>query len=403
VLYESVSAPTVSRIDMTPAPRARRLRVAHLYSADFGIRSCLPFVAPLRARDWQVTFITPDGPDVALAASLGHRWLPLPLTRRMDLASDLRGAAALAALLARERFDIVHTHNIKVGMVARVLAGLLRAPIVVHTVHGTQWSSETPQPARAVNILLERIAGLAADLLFAQSETDRDTLVTSRVAPPERIRVIGNGIDLARFDPARVSAEARARLRAVLGVADDECLVVFPGRMVREKGIEEVFAAARLLRGQKVRIALAGRDDSERGDLPAADIVREGRADALVLGERDDMPELYAASDIVGLASWREGMPRALMEAAAMERPVVATDTRGCRDVVRPGVTGELVPLRDPPALAAALLALAGDPLRRARMGERGRREALARFDIHAAVERVIAAYDELIAKKGVA
>src|SRR5262249_54006364 len=156
---------------------------------------------------------------------------------------------------------------------------------------------DTPQPRRAMNVLFERIAALAADLLFAQSETDRDTLVTSGVAPPERIRLIGNGIDLARFDPRRLGggAEARARLRAALGVAADECLVLFPGRMVREKGIEEIFAAARLLRGEKVRIALAGRDDAERGDLPAADIVREGRAEALVLGERDDMAELYAA------------------------------------------------------------------------------------------------------------
>src|SRR5262249_49979570 len=126
----------------------------------------------------------------------------------------------------------------------------------------------------------------------------------------------------------------------------------------------------------------------------------DGPASVLVLGERGDMQELYAAADVVGLASWREGMPRVLMEAAAMGRPAVTTDIRGCRDVVRNGVTGELVPVRDPAAPAAALRRLARDPERRRAYGEAGRREARERFDVRASVAQVVAAYDDLLARR---
>jgi glycosyltransferase involved in cell wall biosynthesis len=373
----------------------RRVRLAHIFSSDLGIRSSLPYVAPLRDRDWDVTFLTPDGPDVALGERHGYRWLPLGFTRRIDFLGDAVAAAKLAAVLTRERFDIVHTHNVKVSLVGRVLAGLVRVPLVVHTLHGLAWSLETPEPQRSVHVFFERVASISTDLVLSQSQTDRDAYVAMKVVPEERIRVIGNGIDLSRFDPDRVAPDARARVRASLGIGDDETLAIFPGRMVREKGLDEVFAAARLLAGEKIRVALAGRDDAERADPPTAALP----PNLLVLGERDDMQELYAAADVVGLASWREGMPRALMEAAAMGRAAVTTDIRGCRDVVKNGVTGDLVPVRDPAALAAALRRLAHDPERRRAYGEAGRREARDRFDVRASVANVVGAYDDLLAR----
>lgn len=378
-----------------------RIRLAHIFSSDLGIPSSLPYVAPLRERNWEVTFLTPEGPDVSKAAALGYRWLPISFTRTMDPLGDARATLELSRILSSERFDIVHTHNFKVSLVGRVLAALTRTPIVLHTIHGITWSLETPEPSRSVNAALERIASLGADLILSQSQTDRDAFVTMKVVPPEKIRVIGNGVDLRRFDPGVVAPDARARIRADLGVADDEMLVLFPGRMVREKGLEEVYEAASALRGQPIRVAIAGRDDAERGDAPSAASLEKAReAGVLFLGERKDMPELYAAADVVGLASWREGMPRALIEGAAMGKPLVATDIRGCKDVVRHGETGLLFEVRSPAAIAATLHRLAGDPTLRARLGARAREDALERFDIRAVVQRVVDSYDELIQRK---
>ncbi len=383
------------------SPSKRRVRLAHIFSSDLGIRGTLPYVEPLRERNWEVTFLTPDGPDVSLAASRGYRWLPISFTRQIDVVGDARASLELARTLASERFDIVHTHNFKVSLVGRVLAAMTRAPIVLHTIHGITWSLETPEPSRSAHAGLERIASLGADLILSQSETDRDSFVGTNVVPPEKIRVIGNGVDLSRFDPSAYPSDTRERLRAELGFAPSEVVAIFAGRRVRDKGLEEVFEAARLLRPEGVRVLVVGREDTERGDAPSPESLDKAReAGVVFLDDRSDMPQLYLASDIVGLASWREGMPRVLIEGAAMGRPLVATNIRGCRDVVRHNRTGLLCELKNPRSLADSLLELARDPERRAQMGEQGRLDATTRFDLRRTVERVVATYDELLESK---
>lgn len=379
----------------------RRIRLAHVFSSDQGIPGALPYARPLRDRGWDITFLTPDGPEVSKASARGYRWLPTQFTRRIDPAGDAVGSARLLAVFARERFDIVHTHNFKVSLVARVLAGVARVPIVLHTIHGITWSLDSPEPARTTNALLERIACVGVDLVLAQSVADRDAFVGMRVVPSEKIRLIGNGTDLSRFDPARVDPKGRAALRASLGVRPEEVLAVFAGRMVREKGLEQVYEAARRLQGSGIRIAVAGRDDAERGDAPGEAAMQDARCGGvLFLGERTDMPEVFAACDIVGLASFREGMPRVLIEGAAMAKALLATDIRGCREIVRSGVTGVLVAPRDASALERGLRELASDPALRERMGQAARKDALARFDIHSAIGRVTVAYDDLLGQK---
>lgn len=381
-----------------------RYRLAHIFSSDQGIPGSLPYAFPLRERGWEVTYLTPEGPEVSRASAHGYRWLPTRFTRRIDPIGDAVASADLLRTLVRERFDIIHTHNFKVSLIGRVLAGMVRAPVIVHTIHGITWSLDSPEPMRTANAMLERIASAPADLILAQSQADHDAFVEMHVVPRTKIRIIGNGVDLGRFDPARVDPTARRRLRASWGVEDDAVVVIFAGRMVREKGLEEVFEAASLLDAEGVRVAVAGRDDAERGDAPSATSLEQAkRGGVIFLGERRDMPEVFHAADIVGLASWREGMPRVLIEGAAMGRPLLATDIRGCREVVRPGVTGLLVELRSARAIADGLRRLARDPSLRQRMGAAARRDALARFDLNEAVRKVTKAYDDLVKERGLA
>jgi glycosyltransferase involved in cell wall biosynthesis len=379
------------------------IRLLHLFSSDLALPGATPYALPLVERGWDVTFMSPDGPLVSTLADKGIRFAPLDFTRRMDPLGDAVASAGLLRKLLREHYDVIHTHNVKVGLVGRVLAGVARAPVIVHTLHGSTWSLETPEPKRSVNALLERIASIPADLLFAQSQNDYESFVKMRVVPPRKIRIIGNGVDLRRFNPESVSPETRERERAKMGVSGDEVLVTFAGRIVREKGIEEVYAAAEMVGGEGIRVAVVGRDDVARGDGPSADAAERARRGRVIfLGERSDMPVVYAASDVVGLASWREGMPRVLIEGAAMKKPLLATDIRGSREIVKPGVTGIFVPVRDPQGLAEGIRRLARDAAMRRRLGDAAREDALARFDLAKAVGRVVGAYDELLDRRGV-
>jgi glycosyltransferase involved in cell wall biosynthesis len=177
---------------------------------------------------------------------------------------------------------------------------------------------------------------------------------------------------------------------------------VLAGRMLWDKGVGEAVEAARLLaaRGVALRIALVGRPDPANPRSIAEATLRGWVAEGLVewWGQRDDMVEVWRDAAIGLLPSYREGMPKSLLEAAACGRPLVATDVPGCRALVTPGVDGLLVPPRDPAALAAALETLARDPLQRRRLGAAARESIAARFS-DAEIRRQIAdLYREMLA-----
>ena len=245
--------------------------------------------------------------------------------------------------------------------------------MVVNTVHGLYALPEDPWPKRAVVYGLERLAASCSHAELLQNPEDLPTLRRLRV-PADRLAVLGNGIDLERFDPGTVSADDRAAARREMGAtADDDVVVGLVGRLVREKGYPEVFEAAARLRTRfpHVRIAADRARRTGQGRRPHTHRPAtrpSGRAFGS-WARRNDVVRLYAGMDIHVLASHREGFPRSPMEASAMGVPVVATDVRGCRQAVDDGITGLLVPARDPEALAGAMARLASDPAERRRLG----------------------------------
>jgi glycosyltransferase involved in cell wall biosynthesis len=298
-----------------------------------------------------------------------------------------RDAAALAELVTLFRQlqpDIVHTHNPKPGLYGRIAARVAGVPAVVNTVHGLYALPDDPLAKRAVVYGLERVASACSDAELLQNPEDLPVL--RRLGVPEhKLTVLGNGIDLDRFDPASADAASVAAIRAEAGVGPDDVLCGLVGRLVAEKGYREVFAAATRLRREQphLRVAVIGPDDPEKADAitPAERAAAERDGGVVFFGSRTDMVDLYAAMDVYALASYREGFPRSAMEAAAMGLPIVATDIRGCRQVVEHGWTGLLVPARDADALAAGLGLLAGDATRREAMGRAARAKARREFD----------------------
>jgi glycosyltransferase involved in cell wall biosynthesis/ribosomal protein S18 acetylase RimI-like enzyme len=378
----------------------RTLRVAHLTTTDLTLRYLLlGQLRRLSAEGYEVTGISAPGPNAAALQAEGIRHLPWRnATRSWNPVADVRALAELVALLRRERFDLVHTHNPKPGVLGRVAARLAGTPLVVNTVHGLYATPEDRLRKRAAVLGLEWLAGRCSDLELYQSEEDLAWAGRLRLARKGRSHLLGNGTDTGFFDPAQVPPERAAALRRELGLPADALVVGAVGRLVAEKGYRELFAAARAVRqaDPRVRFLAVGTPDLDKADAISEAELAAAAGDVLVTGWRDDVRDLLAVMDVFVLASWREGMPRSAIEAAAMGKALVLTDIRGCREVARHDREALLVPPRDPGALAAAISRLAADPALRERLAAAARRRAVERFSEQDVAERVVAHYRRL-------
>lgn len=378
------------------------MKVAHLTTVDMSLRYLvMPQLRAVVDGGGEALGISAPGPWVADLEAAGIRFRPLgSSTRSFSLLADLRAARELWQVLREERPDVLHTHNPKPGLYGRIVGRLARVPIVVNTVHGLYAAPDDPWAKRALVYTLEAVAARCSDAELVQNPEDLALLRRLRISP--RAQLLGNGVDLVRFDPDRLDPTVRDAVRRELGVRDDQVVIGTIGRLVREKGYPELLEAASRLDPERFVLVCVGGDDPEKADaLDRATIAAARERGVRFLGHRDDVAELLAAFDVFVLASHREGFPRAAMEAAAMGLPVVATDIRGCREIVEPGLNGVLVPVRDAPALAAALASL-GDPARRAEWGRASRARAQERFDEREVVRRVLAAYAAVACRKGI-
>lgn len=383
-----------------------RPTLIHVTTVDLSLRVLLAYqLRRFIDEGFDVVGASAPGPDVAMLEAAGIRHAPIPaLTRSWTPATDARALGQLTGLFRRERPAIVHTHNPKSGVLGRVAARVARVPVVLNTVHGLYANPALPPGRRWVVDRSERWAMRLSNHELFQSQEDLDRALAERMVRPSKASWLGNGVDLRRFDPAAVDAERVAALRSSWGIGENERVVGTVGRLVREKGYEDLVAAFEQLRVRGARFVAVGPSEPSKDDALSPDLLARADRAGVVFhgaGEPADMAAIYAAFDVFVLASHREGMPRSLIEAQAMRRAVVATDIRGCREVVDDRVTGTLVPAKDPAALTSAIRSMLEDPARAWAMGERGRERALDRFDEDAVVERTLRVYRRLMSEGG--
>lgn len=380
-----------------------RPKVIHVTTTDISLDLLIGrHLAGISEAGYEVIGCSAPGPHIAALDRMGIRHIPLRhATRSMDPTADVRALAELVGVFRTEAPDIVHTHNPKPGVYGRIAARLARVPIVVNTVHGLYAQPDDRLLRRAAVYSAERVASTCSDAELVQNVEDIATLARLRI-PLRKLHLLGNGVDLGRFAPDP-NGTTRARLRAEFGLADDEVAVLVVGRLVWEKGYREVFeAAARTQRSNsKVRWIVVGPIEEGKADGVTEADLDEARAHGVTFaGYRSDVEDLYQAADLYVLASYREGFPRSAMEAAACGLPIVATDIRGCRQVVDDSVTGFLVPVRSADRLAAAVDQLAGDVTLRNEMSAAALAKARIEFDDRSQIELTISMYQRLAARQ---
>lgn len=370
----------------------------HLTTTDISLELLLgPQLEAFVDAGYEVHAAAAPGPFVEAVVARGVHFHPLKhSTRSMSIGSDLRAAREAYRLFRRLRPDVVHTHNPKPGIYGRIGARLARVPAVVNTVHGLYAQPTDPLARRLAVYGLERLAAGFSHAELVQNREDVATLRKLRV-PAGRVHHLGNGIDLGRFRP---DVDHRHAIRHEIGAAEDTVVVGTVGRLVAEKGYPELFDAwQQVIRAHPTaKLVVVGPHEPEKADaLPPALVERAADAGIVLLGHRDDVERIYPAMDLFVLASHREGYPRSAMEAAASGVALIATDIRGCREVVDHGSNGVLVPVRNTSALAANLIDLIDDESRRSAMGRAGLAKAAADFDQQAVIDTTLATYRRLL------
>jgi glycosyltransferase involved in cell wall biosynthesis len=350
----------------------------------------------LRDEGYEVLLVSPPGPYGEKLRDLGFRWIPAPMLRRsLNPLRELGLVLWLLKIFKQEKVDLVHSFTIKCAVYGSLAARLAGIPARVNAVAGMGYVFTNENlKARLLrplvrNLMRVALTGPSARLIL-QNPDDVALFGRARLVDIESVRLIpGSGVDCRRF------ALAPSRRRGQRFVA------LLAARLLWDKGLAEYIAAARLLReeGRDIDFLLAGDPDPGNPAAVPESVVRSWVEEGVIqwLGHVDDMPALFGTVDAVVLPSYREGLPKGLIEAGACGLALVTTDVPGCREVVTDGVSGLLVPMKDARALADAIAVLQDDPELRARLGLAARERALAEFDEKIVVGRTISVYAELI------
>lgn len=357
----------------------------------------LSLARALQAAGYEVILISPPGPYGHKLRELGFDWRPAPMARlSLNPFSELRLLWWLIQLLRREQIDVVHGFTIKCAvygsLAARVAGNCPRIGAVAGLGYVfTSRSMKALMLRPLVRLALRLALGGKRARLILQNPDDMALFESARLARPDQLRLIpGSGVDLTRFKPAEKAAERPA---------NDPFRIVLPARLLWDKGIAEWVEAAEKLKSThpQITLLLAGEPDAGNpAAVPVATLKAWHDADTIEwLGKVDDMPVLFQAVDAVALPSYREGLPKSLIEAAGCGLPLITTDVPGCREVVTHEQDGLLIPPRNADALAAAIARLADDPALCQQLGAAARQRALAEFDEQIVIEKTLAVYGE--------
>lgn len=350
----------------------------------------------LQQADCDVLLISPPGPYGDKLRALGLRWESLPMQRRS--LNPLREMALLwhlTRLLRRERPTLVHGFTIKCAVYGSLAARLAGISARVNAVAGMGYVfTSSHMKARLLRPVVRGLLRLALGgrnaRLILQNADDVELFQRAGLVDPAHIRLIrGSGVDCAQFAGVSRKVSSDGRLRVLLA-----------SRLLWDKGVGEYVAAIRQLRlqGRAIHALLAGTPDPGNPAAVAESTIRGWVDEGMVtwLGHVDNMVNLLGSVDVVVLPSYREGLPRTLVEAAACGLPLITTDVPGCREVVSDGVDGLLVPMGNSEALALAIRRLQDNPEFARQLGDAARIKARTQFDEHIVIHRTMAVYAEL-------
>ncbi len=319
------------------------------------------------------------------------------LVREIHPWKDLVALIRLTRFLRRNRYDVVHTHSSKAGILGRIAARLAGVPVVVHTAHGWGFHPHQPPIVRGFYIMLERCCAPLCDRLVVVGDPDRRAGLALGIGRPDQYVLIRSGIEVETF---RDVPATKAEIRARLGIPADAFVVGWVGRLSPPKTPLDLLASFVAVARQvpAAHLVMVG-DGLTRAEVEAAVATSGLTGRVHLLGLRRDVPELFHAFDVFALSSRWEGLPRVFPQAMAAALPILTSHVGGAADAVRDGENGWLIAIGDVEGMADRLLELARDPDRCAAMGRRGL-ELVDEFSARRMLDQLQALYADLVARR---
>lgn len=336
----------------------------------------------------------------------GLTMIDLKIDRNINPQENFKSIIALYKLMKKEKYDIVHVHTPIAAILGRIAAKMAKVEHIVYTAHGFYFHEEMPKFQYNLFYNIEKYgARFLTHWLLLQSKEDYNMAMEKKFLPSEKVIHLSNGVDIyKKFNKNLISDEKKVSLKNELNLCSKDVIFMFIGRLVREKGIFELIEAYKQLtkKHTNCKLLLVGDLPSTERDTESykeiKNLIRSNKG-ILHVGYRNDIRDLLAVSSVFVLPSYREGLPRSIIEAMAMEKPIIATNIRGCREEVVHQKNGYLVSKQSSKELMEAMEGLMLDETLRRTFGKQSRRIAEDLFDEEKVLNRQITLFNQLCAK----
>lgn len=340
-----------------------------------------------------------DGPYVKQLRQDGFDVRTIQIDRQISPLKNLKSIYEMYQLFKREKPDIVHVHTPVASVLGRIAAKLANVPTIIYTAHGFYFHENMPSKQYKFYYTIEKLcAKFFTDYLFTQSEEDGKLAINNSFLPPHRITIISNGVDVhGKFNPKNINEDKINSLKKEFAIREEDIVVSFIGRLVQEKGIFDLLEAFNSIKDKNIKLLVIGdAGKSERDQETVKMLQQYNNPNVIFTGYRTDIPELLTLTDIFCLPSYREGMPRSIIEAMAMECAIVATNIRGSREEVDHGKNGYLVELNNPIGLRDCIINLTRESKMMQTFKKNARQKAVSLYDEKKVVQTQLQIFKQL-------
>lgn len=364
----------------------------------------------------QHSFMSQNGFEVIGVASKGQELqdvssdekistIPVEMSRAITPMKDLKSLWIMYSLFRKLKPTIVHSHTPKAGLIAMVAAKLSGVPVRLHTVAGMPLM-EASGLKRKVLDYVEKLTYIAASKIYPNSKGLFDFILSMKYTIPSKLKIIGegssNGIRTSYFSRAQISLEQQIELRIELGVLDDDFVFIFVGRLVGDKGINELINAFCSLNYTNAKLLLVGPTENNLDPLDIETLNKIHSNKRIIhVGFQKDVRPYFAISNALVFPSYREGFPNVVMQAGAMELPSIVSDINGCNEIIIEGKNGIIIPVKNVDAVKNAMEMMLNDKELYSKMKGNARRMITERYEQQVVWNALLTEYRSLLRDKG--